>query len=226
MLEGLIFMRPFRTLMGPQIIHFLDPVTLLVGDQGAGKSTLIELIRAITTRPETQDKLWQSIGITQEEARTIIAPFSDRNDFHLWARDFERDGQRYRTDIAPDEQGGLSLQMAALKMSHGQANRHILEGLGKAKIAQSTLFLLDEPDAALSPRSCYDLVRLFRKLAAQGHQVIAAVHNPIVIQGHLPEDPTSGWARVYDLETFEFTPPDTYLEAQSRPAIKKPTSTR
>jgi predicted ATPase len=44
-----------------------------------------------------------------------------------------------------------------------------------------TLLLLDEPDMALSIRSVHRLAALLQRAADDGHQVIAAVHNPIVI---------------------------------------------
>ncbi len=216
MLSMLAFKRDFRTFKRGDLVKFPDPVTILVGDQGSGKSTLIELIRALGTPPTAREKLWQSVTLSQTEAGGIVAAFADGL-LRIWARDFERDGVRNRTDIAPDEQGGLDLQLAAMRLSHGQSNRLILDELGRTTVTAPTLFLLDEPDSALSPRSCYALVRLFRKLASEGHQVIASLHSPIAIRGEIPEDPASGWKTVYDLETRQELPPEAYLKAQSAP---------
>jgi len=42
--------------------------------------------------------------------------------------------------------------------------------------------MMDEPDIALSIRSCHKLVDMMKKFEKQGHQIIAAVQNPIVIE--------------------------------------------
>lgn len=217
MLKAVAFRQDFRTFQKGDWVYFPGAITLVVADQGAGKSTLIELIRALATPPNKQKNAWQSVTISQEEARRIAIPFADGPEFRIWARDFERDSVRNRPDIVPEEQGGLSLQLASMRVSHGQSNRLVLDQVGSQVLSAPTLFLLDEPDNALSPRSCYELVRILRKLRSDGHQVIASVHNPIVIRGQIPEDSTSGWETVYDLETRQELTPDAYLEIQAQP---------
>jgi predicted ATPase len=63
--------------------------------------------------------------------------------------------------------------------SHGETNIAMLNSLREAA---DCLVMMDEPDMALSIRTCQLLVKRLKELVDRGGQVIAAVHNPIVIQ--------------------------------------------
>jgi predicted ATPase len=63
--------------------------------------------------------------------------------------------------------------------SHGESVKAILKGLDACT---SGIVMLDEPDSSLSIRSCMKLVNRFKALEQRGVQVIAAVHNPVVIE--------------------------------------------
>jgi len=77
---------------------------------------------------------------------------------------------RFREDV------DIGLQIAVKYRSHGEVVRSIIRDMPK-----DTLLLVDEPDAGLSPRSAYWLSKQLRDHTATG-QVVAAVHNPILIQ--------------------------------------------
>jgi predicted ATPase len=70
--------------------------------------------------------------------------------------------------------GGKSL----LTQSHGQS----LMSFFRARYKIKGLYLLDEPETALSPKSQLELVKLLREMSALGHaQFIIATHSPILL---------------------------------------------
>jgi predicted ATPase len=70
--------------------------------------------------------------------------------------------------------GGKSL----MTQSHGQS----LMSFFRARYRKKGLYLLDEPETALSPRSQLELVNLIRDMGEAGHaQFIIATHSPILM---------------------------------------------
>jgi predicted ATPase len=70
--------------------------------------------------------------------------------------------------------GGKSL----LTQSHGQS----LMSFFKARYKIKGLYLLDEPETALSPKSQLQLLKLLQDMSALGHaQFIIATHSPILL---------------------------------------------
>ncbi len=215
MLQFVIFKKPYRCFKTGTTLLFMSGVNLLVGDQGCGKSTLLEMMRTLTTAND--DKLrsqhWRSISMNAMEVASTVALVVDPP-MRTMGYDFERDSPRMAIEIQLHDVGR---QMASMHQSHGQTTKPFLDGL--TQCSEPFICFLDEPDQALSPRSCYDLVRLFRTLAAKGCQVIAAVHNPIVIRGVIPgETQESEWSHVIDLEhEGELVTADEFLAGQAGP---------
>jgi predicted ATPase len=226
MLQYVAFKKSFRCFEARTLLLFLDGVNLLVGDQGCGKSTLIEMMRTLTTasNPEMQKRNFRSIGMKPADVAATISLAVDPP-MRTMGYDFERDSPRMAVELQFHD---MARQLASFHESHGQTSKPFLDSLGDVK--EPVICFLDEPDQALSPRSCYDLVRTFRKLADKGCQIIAAVHNPIVIRGIIPGDGLpSAWNNVMDLEQRGLLiSPDAYLEAQAQPRkteTKKATKT-
>lgn len=71
---------------------------------------------------------------------------------------------------------------------------------GSKQNAHVDMIFMDEPDMALSIRSCHKLVALLKKLGKK-QQIVAAVHNPIVIGG-FPEVYSTEHCRWMPLEEF------------------------
>ena len=70
--------------------------------------------------------------------------------------------------------GGKSL----VSQSHGQS----LMSFFKARYRFKGLYLLDEPETALSPRSQLELLQVFQEMGQAGHaQFIIASHSPILL---------------------------------------------
>ena len=89
--------------------------------------------------------------------------------------------------------GGSSL----MTQSHGQS----LMSFFQSRYQIKGLYLLDEPETALSPRSQLNLMKLLRRASAAGHtQFVIVTHSPILLA--LPE------AKIYSFDSAPVNPID------------------
>ena len=165
-------------------IELRTPVTFFVGENGTGKSTVLE---AVSRRC--------GIHIWAGPART---PFR-RNPFEKqlhrcmdvqWV-DGTVPGSFFGSGIFRDLAGSVdewaSTDPGILKYfggeslvtkSHGQS----LMAFFKARYRIRGLYLLDEPETALSPKTQVELLHLLEEVGAAGHaQFIVATHSPILM---------------------------------------------
>lgn len=166
---------------------FKKPVTFLVGENGTGKSTLLEGIAAawgfnpeggtlnfsFNTR-SSHSSLYEYFRI----ARGVRRP---KDGFFLRAESYynvasyidELDEQPGFTPPIKNSYGGKSLH----EQSHGEsffaAFVHRFAGRG--------LYILDEPEAALSPLRQMSLLVRMHELVQQDSQFIIATHSPILM---------------------------------------------
>ena len=166
MLESISFTQDWRCFKTGEEFIFRPDVNLLVGDQGCGKSSLLTAIRRDgipNMSISDPDKLKDSVA-------KVIA-----TECQSYTFDFERDNVRTKAHMGNTP----VFQILSKWKSHGETNLAILENLTGVK---DSVIFMDEPDMALSIRSIHFLVGLFEKFASNGNQVIASVHNPIVIE--------------------------------------------
>lgn len=159
-------------------LKFRSRVTFLVGENGTGKSTLVEaLAECCGFNPE---------GGSRDHHRAVFAERSRlAQSLRLaWKRKvvegfFLRAESFYNVASYLDEvsdmraYGGRSLHA----QSHGEA----FLALFNNRFEQG-LYLLDEPEAALSPQRQLSLLRILHDLEAPGHaQFLIATHSPILL---------------------------------------------
>jgi predicted ATPase len=165
----------------------LDPgVTFLVGDNGTGKSTLVEALavaagfnaeggsrsfRFATRATESSlgDYLVLRWGITKPRTGFFLRAES----FYNVASEIERLDQNPGSPPLLPAYGGRSPH----ERSHGES----FLGLVTHRFGPNGLYLLDEPEAALSVRGCLALMVRIRELVAQGSQFVVATHSPILL---------------------------------------------
>lgn len=165
-------------------MEFREPVTFLVGENGSGKSTLVEGIA-------------EAYGLDARGGRAGRKYANNRPKGVL--------GERLRLDLtqrgARQKQAGRRAQTGyflraettfgfaeAVSGMHGYWDENLAEhshGEGFLIILQTMfdkpgLYLMDEPEAALSFMSCLRLVGLMHDLAQSGSQIICATHSPIL----------------------------------------------
>ncbi len=168
-------------------IRFPSPVTFFVGENGSGKTTLLE---ALARRCRIH--IWSGT----ERTRCIINPYEERLFLYIevkWTdgivpgsffssqifRNFAQLVDEWEADNPGqiDYFGGKSL----IAQSHGQSIMSFFKSRYKIK----GLYLLDEPETALSPKSQLELLRLLQEMSTQGHaQFIIATHSPILMACH------------------------------------------
>ncbi len=152
-------------------------VTVLIGENGSGKSTVIEALAGRYPRLGN-DLVGPTVVGDESPLGSWIslqtAPMASRAGFFLRAEamhDYlaQRDLQAGRTERSWD---GRPL----LARSHGESFLAVL----RERFTTVGVYFLDEPESALSFASCLGLVSLLDTLRAEGSQVIVATHSPLI----------------------------------------------
>lgn len=192
------------------VVHFKKNITFFVGENGAGKSTLLEAIAAKMRLPaagsesvdfdpslEAARFLGRFLSLGQT-IKTTHGFFSRAEDFIGFVKNIQRQIAELTREIEEIEntwQGGdITLALGPLKgekqalinryggdldaMSHG-------EGFLKfflSRITAKGVYLIDEPEAALSPQRQLSLISLImQKVKENDSQFIIATHSPIIM---------------------------------------------
>jgi predicted ATPase len=152
-------------------------LTVLVGENGSGKSTVMEMLaEACGLNPQggsAQAKLFRTRDSEPGLGAHLIVergPVRQRWSYFLRA-DTMHTLYTYLEDN-PNPKRPERLH----ELSHGEGFLEIL----RTRVNQPGLYLMDEPDAPLSFTACLGLVALLHDLAQAGSQVIVATHSPIV----------------------------------------------
>jgi predicted ATPase len=169
-------------------------VNYFVGENGSGKSTLVEAIAELAGfNPEGGSKNFQfSANRTESELlrymRLSRGRTRERNGFFLRAESF------FNAASYIDTLGGEILQAYGGKSLHEQSHGESFLALAQNKFRGDSLFIMDEPEAALSPSRQLSFLTIMHRLVAQGSQFIIATHSPILMAYpnatifHLSED--------------------------------------
>ena len=160
-------------------------VTFLIGENGTGKSTLLEAIAvACGFNPEGGTRNFSfSTRDTHSalgEYLTLIRTNYPEDGFFLRSESFYNVATNIdemdETTLGPrliDSYGGVSLH----RQSHGESFLALVQN----RFSGRGLYLLDEPEAALSPTRLLTLMAQIRLLVRQDSQFIIATHSPILM---------------------------------------------
>lgn len=163
------------------------PVTFLVGENGIGKSTLIEAIAVHQGfNPEGGTVNFQfstndSHSELHKYLRIARGMRPRRDGFFLRAESFYNVASNIdQMDALPapgpriiESYGGVSLH----KQSHGESFMALVEN----RFRGNGLYILDEPEAALSPMRIMKLMCFIHELEKQNAQFIISTHSPILM---------------------------------------------
>ncbi|MBV8932957.1 MAG: AAA family ATPase [Kutzneria sp.] len=165
-------------------LEFDQPVTFLVGENGSGKSTVVEALAEAygldaqggragrkygNARPKTPLGELLRLETTVEGARMRGGARLKRKGYFL----------RAETAFGFMEQvRGLPgyWQEDTSRMSHGEGFLTVLQSM----FGEPGFYVMDEPEAALSFDSCLRLVALVYELGRSGAQVVCATHSPLL----------------------------------------------
>jgi len=165
-------------------LAFTRPIAFFVGENGSGKSTLLEAITkkcAIHIWDKPKRHLAHYNPYEAHLADYVTVTWANgKVAGSLFRAETFRDFADFLDDVALCDPGRLKYHGGHLlnTLSHGEA---ILSYLG-GRYHVKGLYLLDEPEAALSPASQVRFLKLLQRLEAAGHaQFIIATHSPILL---------------------------------------------
>lgn len=177
-------------------------VTFFVGENGTGKSTLLEALAIASGRIAIGGR-----GVDRDPTLDAVRPLADAlrlgwskrtaKGFFLRAEDFFDFARRQR-EIASEMQGLADAEDDPRVRGYmqGQANAmrdrydgdldHRSHGesflaLFQSRIVPGGLYLVDEPEAALSPRRQLAFLSLIREMVERQCQFVIATHSPILL---------------------------------------------
>jgi predicted ATPase len=168
-----------RSIQVLEKVRFHPKLTFIVGDNGSGKSTLLEALAVAYgfnaeggtknftfNTQETHSDLSQYLRITKGTATPKDGFFFRAETFYNLATNVDELG-------ATQSYGGKSL--------HAQSHGESFMTLFTTRFWGNGLYILDEPEAALSPTRQMALVARIHDLVHQNSQFIIATHSPIVL---------------------------------------------
>ncbi|KGX83945.1 AAA family ATPase [Pontibacillus marinus] len=191
-------------------LSFEKSITILVGENGTGKSTLLESMAF-----ESDSILIGGEMIDQDptlQAARKIAPHLDltwhartKSGFFFRAEDFRNYVQKvteYREDAEQQlerirREDPHSYEVLPYARTIGELNNLYGDGLDvrshgesfldlfKARLRPNSFYILDEPEAPLSPLKQLSLISLIMDSVREGSQFIIATHSPMLMA--LPE---------------------------------------
>lgn len=159
-------------------LHFCKNITFFVGENGTGKSTLLEAIAvAYGFNPEggTRNYMFSTYDSHSElhhairMAKSYVKP---KHSYFLRAESFY--------NVATQEERYADFAHPSKKY-HEKSHGESFLALAQANFRDNGLYLLDEPEAALSPQRQLTLLIEISRLAKQGAQFIIASHSPILL---------------------------------------------
>ena len=167
-------------------MDFHRPVTFFAGENGTGKSTLLEAVASawglnpeggsrnfrFSTR-DTHSSLYRGMRLRKGWRQPEDHFFLRAESFYNVATQVEE----YRAGDDPSvynrQYGGRSLH----EQSHGESFLALVQNRFRGK----GFYLLDEPEAALSPQRQLTLLICLHRLAREGSQFLIASHSPILL---------------------------------------------
>jgi predicted ATPase len=200
------------TIQSLKSINFDSPVTFFVGENGSGKSTVLEALacaigsttvgsESVKTDPSLTSirRLSQYFQLAWSK-RTHKGFFLRAEDFFGYAKTIRQTRQQLETDLARMEKearGRSQLavdmtrapfmkELSAIKSRYGdgldsQSHGESFLALFQTRFIPGGLYLLDEPEAALSPSRQLSFIAAMKSMVEKDSQFIITTHSPIIM---------------------------------------------
>jgi len=168
-------------------LSFHPHVTFLIGENGSGKSTILEAIAVAYgfnaeggtknfnfSSKATHSNLNNYIKVVKGTSKPRAGFFLRAESFYNLATNIDELDLEF--SFGPpliDSYGGRSLH----EQSHGESFFAVFQNQFKGK----GIYILDEPEAALSPSRQMSMLTRMHELVRDGSQFIIATHSPIIM---------------------------------------------
>jgi len=187
-------------------------VTIFVGDNGSGKSTLLETMANYLSLPLIGGHIGEGASTAKFEAAKLLKPYVEvewkrqtGKGFFFRAEDFsdfinaiEKEKQKIqqglqglrgkvKDSIIEEMSESMNYTLHAIRRDYGDDMEAYSHGEAYLKIIQTRIrdkgiYLLDEPEAALSPLKQLSLIAFILDVVKEGNaQFIIATHSPILM---------------------------------------------
>lgn len=172
------YLRGIPALQFEDYLEFQKNITFFVGENGTGKSTLLEAIAVaygFNAEGGTRNYSFSTYDSHSELHTAIKLNRSFQNpkwSYFLRAESFY--------NVATKEEEYADLKHPSKKY-HEKSHGESFLALAQGSFRPNGLYLLDEPEAALSPQRQLTLLIEICNLAKQGAQFIIASHSPILL---------------------------------------------
>jgi predicted ATPase len=168
-------------------LEFSSSITVFIGENGSGKSTLLEAVAIkLGCNPEgggknfnfstenTHSKLHETLTLSKGYRREKDVFFYRAETFYNLSTTIRKlDAESSFDPEIKTYYGGVDLHC----MSHGEA----MEALFHHRFKAQGLYVLDEPEASLSPLRQLAFINRIMELSRGGAQFIIATHSPLIM---------------------------------------------
>jgi len=169
-----------------QRLSFHPQVTFIVGENGSGKSTILESIAVAYgfnaeggtknfnfTSKATHSDLNNYIKVVKGTQRPRDGFFLRAESFYNFASNIDDLDSEGGGPPIIKSYGGISL--------HAQSHGESFFALFRNRFGGKGIYILDEPEAALSPTRQMSMLSIMHELVGEGSQFIIATHSPIIM---------------------------------------------
>lgn len=172
------YLRNIDAIKELEMLEFSKSITFFVGENGSGKSTLLEAIAvSYGFNPE---------GGTKNYRFSTYDSHSDLHEAIKISRGYRKASWGYFLraesfyNVATKEEEYADLRHPSEKY-HEKSHGESFLAIAQSQLKPNGVYLLDEPEAALSPQRQLTLLMEICECAKKGSQFIIVTHSPILL---------------------------------------------